>query len=60
MGISVVACDALAKGQVMIQELIRVLTRIADAVEVIAYNTSTEDDQQEEVELSEQDEHGGL
>ncbi len=60
MGLSAVDCDALAKGQVMIQELIRVLTRIADAVEVIAYNTSTDDDQQEEAELNEQDEHGGL
>lgn len=44
----------------MNQELIKVLTRIADAVEVIAYNTSTDDDQQEEAELNEQDEHGGL
>ena len=44
----------------MNQELIKVLTRIADAVEVIAYNTSTDDDQQEEAEPSEQDEHGGL
>ena len=60
MGILALACDVTEKGQVMIQELIEVLSRIADAVEVIAYNTSTDDEQQEEAELSGQDEHGGL